>query len=100
MVLSPFSFLFRPGPIVITRVSALLASGGLEFEKTAVHKVQLFLAQRLVNVSQLVGVDVYVVVGDEAGDELAVEKVVTRIHGPQTPVSIGVAVGAAAKASA
>ena len=61
------------------------------------HVVELVAAERLVDVAQLVGVDVHVVVGDEAGDELAVEEVVRGVHRAQARVRVGVAVGAAAE---
>ena len=56
------------------------------------HVVELVAAERLVYVAQLVGVDVHVVVGDEAGDELAVEKVVGRVDRAEAGVRVGVAV--------
>ena len=55
------------------------------------HVVELAPAERLVDVAQLVGVDVHVVVGDEAGDELAVEEVVRRVHRAEAGVRVGVA---------
>ena len=60
-------------------------------EKEAVHVVELVAAERLVDVAELVGVDVHVVVGDEAGDELAVEEVVRGVHRAQARVRVGVA---------
>ena len=64
-------------------------------EEEAVHVVELVAAERLVDVAQLVGVDVHVVVGDEAGDELAVEEVVSRVDRAQAGVGVGVAAGVA-----
>ena len=55
------------------------------------HVVELVAAERLVDVAQLVGVYVHVVVGDEAGDELAVEEVVRGVHRAQARVRVGVA---------
>ena len=55
------------------------------------HVVELVAAERLVDVAQLVGVDVHVVVGDEAGDELAIEEVVGRVDSAETGVGVGVA---------
>ena len=56
------------------------------------HVVELVAAERLVDVAQLVGVYVHVVVGDEAGDELAVEKVVGLVDRAEAGVRVGVAV--------
>ena len=55
------------------------------------HVVELVAAERLVDVAQLVGVDVHVVVGDEAGDELAIEEVVGRVDSAEAGVGVGVA---------
>ena len=55
--------------------------------------VELVSAEGLVDVAELVGVDVHVVVGDEAGDELAVEEVVRGVHRAQARVRVGVAAG-------
>ena len=64
------------------------------------HEVQLLVAQGLVDVPELVGIHVEVVVGDDAGDELAVEEVVGGVDGAEAPVSVGVAVGAGAETAA
>ena len=61
--------------------------------------VELLRAEGLVDVPQLVGVDVEVVVGDDAADELAVEVVVRGVDRADAPVRVGVAVGARAEAA-
>jgi hypothetical protein len=98
----PFPSLVAPLPRSLLALRArhrhrLLPFLRLQRQQTAVHKVELVLAERLVDVPQLVGVDVHVVVGDEARDKLAVEKVVSGVRRAQAPVGVGVAVGAAAE---
>ena len=63
------------------------------------HVVELSVGQGLVNVPQLVGIDVEVVVGDDAADKLAVQVVVGNVDGADAPVRVGVGVGARAKGS-
>jgi len=61
------------------------------------HKVKLRVRQGLVDVSQLVRVHVQVVVGDDTGDEFAVQVVVGGVDGPHARVGVCVGVGARAE---
>ena len=61
--------------------------------------IELLRAEGLVDVPQLVGVDVEVVVGDDAADELAVEVVVGGVDGADAPVRVRVAVRARTEAA-
>lgn len=63
------------------------------------HVVEFSVGKGLVDVSQLVWVDVEVVVGDDSGDELAVQVVVCDVDRPDAPVSVGVGIRARAKRS-
>lgn len=58
---------------------------------------QLIFRQGVGDVAQLVGVDAHVVVGDESGDEFAVERVVGRVERADAPVRIVVGVHADAE---
>ena len=66
------------------------------FERSVVE-VQLRFGQGVRNVPQLVRVDPHVVIGDEAGDELAIERIVSGIQCTDTPVSIVISVHAHAE---
>ena len=87
---------FNPAEVVFLFGRAVPADC-LQSHDLAVHEVQLRVWERLVNVTELVRVDVQVVVGDDTGDELAVKIVVRDVDGADTPVRVGVAVCARTK---
>ena len=62
-----------------------------------VEEGQLVLREGVGDVAQLVRIDAHVVVGDEAGDELTVERVVRRVQRPDAPVRVVVGVHADAE---
>ena len=69
----------------------------LQFEQLGVHEIQFVLRQSVINIPQLIRIDVEVVIGDDAAHELAVQVVVSRVHGSQAPVGVRVGVGARAE---
>ena len=83
---------FRIAQDVVVVVVVVLRPHPLQLHNLAMHVVQLRVGERLVDVSQLVGVDVQVVVGDDSGHELAVEIVVRDVDGADAPVRVRVAV--------
>ena len=87
----------QPPLEAVAVLEVVVAGVDLEVEELAVHVVELGVGERLVDVAQLVGVDGEVVVGDDAGDELAVEVVVRHVHRANAPVRVGVAVCTRAK---
>ena len=62
-----------------------------------VEESEFIFGERVGDVAQLVGVDAHVVVGDETGDEFAVERIVRWIQRPDAPVRVVVGVHAHAE---
>ena len=91
--------LMKSGTVVVQggvdeAIGALAHSHTLQ---RVVEESQLLLGEGVGDVAQLVGVDAHVVVGDEARDELAVERIVRRVQRPDAPVRVVVGVHAHAE---
>lgn len=72
---------------LVSRVEeAVGAAADAQLLQRPVVEVELRFGQRVGDVAQLVRIDAHVVVGDEAGDELAVERVVRGVQRPHAPV--------------
>lgn len=68
-----------------------------QFFERLMEKGQLIFRQGVGDVAQLVRIDAHVVVGDEAGNEFTIERVVSRVERTNTPVRVVVGVHANAE---
>ena len=76
---------------------ALATFASAQTVESLVQLLQDAVVEIVDRVSQLVRVRPYVVIGDESGDKLAVEKVVGIVDGARAPVSVVVRIGTRAK---